>query len=120
MKTERYKAIYYGLDADYHTLQYISQAWESSASNIYEEMDIIVSGQLYTTYFIDQKEMRKISGSLAFGVTGTRNPIKVPDEQEYWEAFSTVAVMVRIILGYPVMLITEADIDFFEESNKRL
>jgi hypothetical protein len=120
MKTERYKAIYYGLDANYHTLQNISQAWNSSASKVNEENNIIVSGQLYTTYFLDHENMEKISGSLAFGVAGTRNPIKVPDEEAYWESFSMVAIMVRILLGYPIMLITETDIDFFEESNNRL
>lgn len=118
MKTEQYKAIYYGLNANYHTLQYISLAWNSSASKVYEETNIAVSGQLYTTYFIDQKNMELISGSLGFGVAGMRNPTKVQDEQAYWESFSTVAIMVRIILGYPIMLITESDIDFTEESNK--
>lgn len=117
MKTEQYKAIYYGLNANYHTLQYISLAWNSSASKIYEETNTAVSGLLYTTYFIDQTNMELISGSLGFGIAGMRNPIK-EEEQAYWEAFSTIAIIVRIILGYPIMLITEADIDFTEESNK--
>lgn len=111
METERYLISFVGLDPNYYTMDILADIWEVSATRIYEETGIYVSGEIEEKHFVGQEMDNVPISSLLFVVESKRFPTEIENRDEYWNAYKAVVEEVRYRLGNPRMDLTIEDID---------
>ncbi|CUX35946.1 hypothetical protein [Clostridium sp. C105KSO13] len=113
METERYAVTFYDLDLKRYTVGMIADLWDVSAGLIYEETNIFVSANIYTSYTVKHDNNEEAFYSMTFLVVSTRNPTEIESEVDYWNAYRQVIEAIRARLGNPCMSLTKQDVDFF-------
>lgn len=117
MKTERYLISFVGLDPNYYTTDIIADIWDVSATRIYEETGIYVSGEIEEKYLVSRLVYDVPIGSLLFAVESKRYPTETEDKEKYWNAYEAVLEEVRSRLGNPRMdlIIENTDMTHFKK-----
>lgn len=113
MITERYSVTFFDLDFKRYTVGMIADLWDISAGHIYEETNIFVSANIYTTYSVIQNNNEEAPYSMVFLAVSTRNPTEMDSEVDYWNAYKQVMEALRARLGNPCMSLTREEVDFF-------
>ena len=116
METEKYEITFWGLDPQYYTRATIGDIWNLVAEKVYDEIGIIIVGEVYDAYFVDPSNER-LSEQYVFTVKSIRIVHENESEFEYWQAYVEVAKEVKYILGNPrTGLITEkVTLNVFEQ-----
>jgi hypothetical protein len=119
METERYLITLVGLDANNYTIETIANIWDVSAAKIYEETGFYITGEIYTSYLVSDKDL---ISNLVFIVESKRNPSVTTDKDGYLNAHKAVIEEVRERVGNPRMDLTieKTNMTYFTNISVRL
>jgi len=113
MVTQRYYITILGINTQYYTDEFVAYLWEEAADREYNNSSIYVSAIIFYGAFVCGEARGCNLGDTAYTISCLRNPIEVPNKDDYGNAFRRVMLSIREKLDNPNMTITIQDAEYY-------
>lgn len=113
MVTQKYIVTTAGINTQYNTEKSVANLWREAADKEYDNSSIYVSALIVPGTFVCGEVRGCSLGDSAFTITCLRNPIDVPNKEDYWNAFRRIMLSIREKLDKPNMTITIQDAEYY-------
>ena len=113
MVTQRYYITILGINTQYFTDKFVAYLWEEAANREYNNSSIYVSAIIFYGSLVCGEVRGCNLGDTAYVISCLRNPIEVPNKDDYWNAFRRVMISIREKLDNPNMTITIEDAEYY-------
>lgn len=112
METERYIISFFGINAQFYTVEFISHIWNKYAQKEYEKNGVFITAIIDLRHLVCG-EIRGCSfGDNTHIITTTRNPSEVSEKDVYFNSLKNVIQEVRDELGNPCMTLSSQNINY--------
>lgn len=112
METERYIISFFGINAQFYTVEFVSHIWNKNAQKEFEKNGVFITAMIDVRSLVCGEARGCTFGDSVHVITATRNPTEVPETNLYFNSLKNVIQDVREELGNPCMTFSSQNVNF--------